>query len=342
MVVIDAGILAGVTKESTIALYAAGISDTTKAICLAKGKVVFADNFKSTVDLDRDLSDLRPALYWAFIKKTHFPIDPICASFVELNDGETALSKDHIVQYSETLKSNSLVIFEGTPSIRIVMKGKHELIIDAKTDYTFDTIRPDKQFADELNNAIQRYTQFTFLKSYEIKDPKFNITARFIPYINGKPDTTLIPSKQRNGLYEFVVGDKFVIEITNHNSNKVYFNILDIEPTGNINAIMPRSGVTKEKPIDLYVEGNTTRLFDEISVTIYPPIGDEIFKFFVSDKPLYMEYIATNKGTNSRNMSSDLDRVFKNSFKPSTRGEFSSKNGSVFNLNFIILPEVKK
>ena len=345
MVVIDAGILAGVTKESTIAIYAAGISDTSKAICLAKGKVIFSDNFKSTIDLDRDLSDLRPALYWAFIKKTHFPINPICVSFVKLNDSETAISKDHIDKYTETLKSNSLVNFEGTPFIRIVMKGKHELIIDAKTDYTFDTIRPGKPYADELNKAIQRYTQFTFLKSYEIKDPKFNVSVRLIPYVNKQPDTSLLSAKQRNGIYEYNVGDKFVVEITNHSPNRIYFNIVDIEPTGKINPIMPRTDSDPKKLIkkeELFVEGNKTQIFDSFPITIYPPIGDEIFKFFVSNKALDMEYIAATRGENSRNMSSDLDRVFKNSFKPSSRGEFGSKDGSVFNLNFIILPEAKK
>jgi hypothetical protein len=345
MVIIDAGILAGVTTESTIALYAAGISDTSKAICLAKGKVIFSDNFKSTVDLDRDLTDLRPALYWAFIKKTHFPIDPICVSFVKLNDNETAISKDHIDKYTEKLKSNSLVNFEGTPSIRIVMKGKNELIIDAKTDYTFDTIRPDKPFADELNNAIQRYTQFTFLKSYEIKDPKFNISVRLIPYVNNQPDTTVLSSKLRNGIYEYTVGDKFVVEITNHSPNRIYFNIVDIEPTGKINPIMPRTSTDPKKMIkkeDLYVEGNKTRVFDTYPIKMNPPTGDEIFKFFVSNKALDMEYITSSKGENSRNMSSDLDRVFKNSYKPSTRGEFGSKDGTVFNLNFLILPPAAK
>lgn len=346
MVVIDAGILAGVTKESVIAIYPAGISDTTKAICLAKGKVIFADNFKSTVDLDKDLSDLRPALYWAFIKKTHFPINPICVSFQVVDEkNENSISALHIEQYSTVLKSNELIKFDGEPSLRIIMKGKNELIIDAKSDYVFDTIRPNKPYAEELNKAIQRYIQFTFLKSYEIKDPKFNVTVRLIPYVNNQPDTTTLAAKQRNGIYEYTVGDKFVVEITNHSPNRIYFNIVDIEPTGKINPIMPRTSNDPKKLIkkeDLYVEGNKTRVFDSFPITLYPPIGDEIFKFFVSNKALDMEYIAATRGENSRNMSSDLDRVFKNSFKPSTRGELGAKEGSVFNLNFLILPSTDK
>jgi hypothetical protein len=343
MVVIDAGILAGVTKESTIALYAAGISDTTKAICLAKGKVVFADNFKSTVDLDRDLTDLRPALYWAFIKKTHFPIEPINISFEVAHKDELPIDKNHKEQYIELLKSNELIRFEGAPSLRIVRRENCELIIDAKSDYTFDIIKSDQAYAEQLNMAIQRYIQYTFLKSYEIKDPKYNISVRLIPYINKSPDTTLLAAKQRNGIYEYTVGDKFVVEITNHNPNRIYFNIVDIDPTGNIYSIMPTSKDPKNliKKEELFVDGDTTIVFKYFPIKLSPPIGDEIFKFFVSDKPLDMEYIATNKETNSRNMSSDLDRVFKNSFKPSTRGEFSSKNGSVFNLNFLILPSIK-
>lgn len=344
MVVIDAGILAGVTKESTIALYAAGISDTTKAICLGKGKVVFSDNFKSTVDLDRDLTDLRPALYWAFIKKTHFPIQPINISFEVAHKDELPIDKNHKEQYIELLKSNELIRFEGTPSLRIVRRENCELIIDAKSDYTFDIIKSDQAYAEQLNMVIQRYIQYTFLKSYEIKDPKYNVAVRLIPYVNGQPDTNLISTKQRNGIYEYTVGDKFVVEITNLNPNRIYFNIVDIDPTGNIYPIMPTSKDPKNliKKEELFVDGDTTIVFKYFPIKLSPPIGDEIFKFFVSDKPLDMEYIATNKGTNSRNMSSDLDRVFKNSFKPSTRGEFSSKSGSVFNLNFIILPEKKK
>jgi metacaspase-1 len=342
MVIIEAGILAGVTKESIIAIYPAGITDTTKASCLAKGKVIFADNFKSTVDLDKDLSDLRPAIYWAFIKKTHFPIEPITVSFQVVNEeNEKQISQLHIEQYSSVLKTNSLVKFDGIPSLRIIQKGKDELLIDAKSDYVFDTIRPNKPYADELNKAIQRYIQYTFLKSYEIKDPKFNISVRLIPYVNNQPDTTLLTTKQRNGIYEYSVGDKFVVEITNHSPNRIYFNIVDIEPTGKINPIMPRTSSDPKKLIkkeELFVDGNKTVVFNTFPITLYPPIGDEIFKFFVSNKPLDMEYIAATKGENSRNMSSDLDRVFKNSFKLSTRGELGAKDGSVFNLNFLILP----
>jgi hypothetical protein len=346
MVVIDAGILAGVTKESVIAIYPAGISDTTKAICLAKGKVIFADNFKSTVDLDKDLSDLRPAIYWAFIKKTHFPIQPINVNFQVVNEEmEKSISQLHIDQYTSVLKANELIKFDGLPSLRIIQKGKDELLIDAKSDYVFDTIRPNKPYADELNKAIQRYIQYTFLKSYEIKDPKFNVSVRLIPYVNNQPDTALLSAKQRNGVYEYTVGDKFVVEITNHSPIRIYFNIVDIEPTGKINPIMPRTSSDPKKLIkkeDLYVEGNKTRVFDSFPIKLSPPIGDEIFKFFVSNKALDMEYIAATRGENSRNMSSDLDRVFKNSFKPSTRGELGAKEGSVFNLNFLILPSTDR
>ena len=345
LIVIDAGILAGVTNESTIAIYPAGIADTTKATCLAQGKVTFTDNFKATVQLDKYLPNLKPALYWAFIKKTHFPIQPINLSFDTANINESFISQENRIKYIDVLKSNSLIKFEGNPELRIIKKGKDELIIDSKTDYVFDTIRPNKPYTDQLNNAIQRYIQFTFLKSYEIKDPKYNISVRLIPYVNNAPDTNLISTKQHNGIYEYTVGDKFVIEVTNHNANKIYFNIVDIEPTGKINAIMPKTSTDKNKLIkkeDLYVEGNSTRIFYDYSIKMNPPTGDEIFKFFVSNIPLDMEYITATRGENSRNMSSDLDRVFKNSFKPSTRGVLGAKEGSVFNLNFLILPANEK
>jgi hypothetical protein len=283
------------------------------------------------------------APYWAFLKKVYYPIDAIGINFDPLtSSNETKISNERMDKYLKILSLNDQVSLSTTPSLRIVQINKKDVLVDVKTDYAFDTLGVGEPVSDKLNASIQRYLQYQFLKSYVVNDTNYRIRVRFLPYVNGKVDTTLLSKKMVNGVYNIEEGDKIVVEVANLSKSPIFFNIIDLEPTGKINAIMPKksSDVKKNIPAnELTVPSGDTIIFHKFPVTIYKPYGNEVFKFFVSNQTLDLEYITTKSRDVKKDITSDLERVFRNSYKSGSRGDIGTRDGSVINVPFIIIPK---
>ncbi|MBL7810812.1 MAG: caspase family protein [Bacteroidetes bacterium] len=194
----------------------------------------------------------------------------------------------------------------------------------------------------EWSDACRRYSRYVFFSSLEVKDRKYNQDIRFIPVRNGKPDTLLLQKKMVNGTYEFQEKDSFVIQIKNSGTKPFYFNVLDLQPDGYINAIMPNRG-QKVYARELQVLPGQTRLFNKAFVILSPPYGEEIFKFFFSPKPLDLELIASPPpGAIKRASLSFMEQLVDKSVQ-NTRGDAvtlqGSAEGAVGQVVFRILPK---
>jgi len=334
LIIVKAGTIAGLTKNSKIAVYPSGTVDTSGVTVSAGGVVISSDNFTSIVELDRDLKKTQAADYWVFIKETHYPMRPVILSYDEsIKSKNPNVTPDKL---KNSLKSTGLVSFEGKADLTLYYGKTADSLLDCLSGYTWEIFDNSKDYSADLKKSVERYVQYQFLKSYTIQDKDFPISMRIIPYINGKADTTSIGKFMKNGVYEFKEGNQFVVEIRNNSKYKIYFNIIDLQPNGVINAIMPNKteGIKSE---ELYINPFSTETFDSFPVTIYPPFGDEVFKVFLARDKLDLEYITINKTEGTRSFMTDLETVFKNSYKPSTRGDFGTSDGSVMNLNFRII-----
>jgi hypothetical protein len=340
MIVIDGGIVSGISTGSVIHLYPVDSYDTTGRI-IAIGVVTSSENFKATVDLDRPLPELNTG-YWAFLKKVYFPVKPVGVSFTPITENnETALTPDRQKVYSELLAGLSQFDKNASPSLRIVQKNKKDVLVDVKTDYVFDTLGTGLPTIKELSGSLDTFLRYQFLKSYTLDDSNYRIAIRILPYVNGKVDTTILSQKVQNGVLTLKDGDQVVLEVTNYSKNKIFFNVVDMEPTGRINAVMPKKHTDKNKNIranDLTVPADTTIIFDSFPIKVSPPFGEEVFKVFVSNQMLDLEYITGSSRDVKTDITSDLERVFKNSYKAGSRGDLGTKDGSVINVPFIIAP----
>jgi hypothetical protein len=341
MIVIDGGVISGISKGSVIHLYPIDTYDTTEAKVIAIGTVTSSENFKATVDLDQPLPELNTA-YWAFLKKVYFPVKPVGISFTPVpENGESGLSSERQRAYTDLFAEMSQYDERAAPSLRIVQKNKKDVLVDVKTDYVFDTLGTDMPNIKELTGCLDTFLRYQFLKSYTLDDSNYRISVRLLPYLNNNVDTSLLHSKLENGVLTLKKDDQIVVEVTNHSRNQIYFNIVDMEPTGRINAVMPRKHPDKKKNIlasDLTVPPGKTIIFDSFPIKISPPYGEEVFKIFVSNKILDLEYITGNTRDVKTDITSDLERVFKNSYRSGSRGDLGSKDGSVINVPFIIAP----
>ena len=69
--------------------------------------------------------------------------------------------------------------------------------------------------------------------------PDQKVVVNMLPVINGQIDTSAIAKKTINGILEFEEADQVTLSIQNLGKKPVYVNILDLQPDGIINAILP-------------------------------------------------------------------------------------------------------
>lgn len=328
-VTIEGGTTSGLTPGSEVHVYPVDTYDTTKVKPLSRGYIKKTENFRSSVELTSDLPEISTA-YWVFIKRLNYPVKPFSISFQsDPNLGEKPLDTKRKKEIEEFIASNEQIDAQGEIALRLVEKSGSEILVDAKSDFEFYRMSPDREIKDQLVEAIQRYSQYSFLKSYVLSDSNYKVQIRFVPHESNKTENF------KMGAYTFQVGDTFRMEITNNSKFDIYFNVLDLDPEGNINAIFPNK---KERIYshDLKVKAGETLLV-KYNIIIYPPAGEEVFKIFISKSELDLEGIARSKGQNTRNMMTDIEKVFKSSYKPSTRSVSSAKDGIVMNIPFTIV-----
>jgi hypothetical protein len=256
----------------------------------------------------------------------------------------TAYSQKEISDIKATLARLPAVKISNNPDIQIEKKQISDYIIISATGALFDSVCHQNLATDTalLKKKIQEYIQYGFLKDLNVIDPDIKLDVKLIPLINGKPDTTKIFVKDTS--YSFKNGDKFVIWAKNNGSEDIYFNIVDMQPNGVINAILPNKHPRKGNPIqpdDLRIPAGGSHLFDKYIVTISPPYGKEIFKVFASTSVLDMEDIANSHGESNGTARGNLHpfvQLFQKSYtaRGGSSENVSDADGCSYNLYFDI------
>jgi hypothetical protein len=336
--ILKEGLMSGLDSGAKVALYASGTNDPGKAIPLASGIISSAEPFKASVTLDKD-PGITAAKGWVFITEPVYKTKPLVILVGSATRGGTAgnFSETEVSAIKNALKEIPVVRLEGSPELLLVKGTGADSLKIAANGYVFSTIKS----TGELKEQIRRYTQYKFLQKLVLNDPSCKLDVKLVPYVNGKADKSTINKKMVNGINEFNVNDSLLIWVKNNGDKTVYFNILDIQPDGIINPILPNTAIRpKIYPQDLKVDPGQEILFDKYKITIAPPLGMENFKVFVSEKEINMESIATSAGTKSRGDFSVLEQLVNNSYSMATRGgkvENTGKSeGSTFNLLFRI------
>ncbi len=128
---------------------------------------------------------------------------------------------------------------------------------------------------------------------------------------------------------------QLLLQVKNHGSKPTYFSIIDIQPDGVINPILPLNGVmTKE---ECKLEPYESKIIPGYFVMLYPPYGLETFKIFSSQNPIDLSPIISQRGEatrGSRGGMEALEQLLQDSYSSkheTTRGGslvYSSQGGS--------------
>jgi hypothetical protein len=334
---IKSGKLSGLDSGAKVVVYPSGTTDPANATALASGTVINASYFRATVKLDKELRITQPAAGWVFVKQTVYVIEPISVT--------TAAHPDSIA-IKQALKDLPLISFKGSPELSITKGITEDSLKIVSNGYLFTTIKNTASHPDELKEKIQRYVQYKFLQGLEVVDRNANVEVKLVPVLNGRADTAAISSKVINGTYTFNEGDRLVLWVKNTGKVPVYFNVLDMQPDGILNPLMPNKQ-KKIFPGDLKIDAGMSRLLTPYTITVSPPYGTEIFKIFASRKDIDMEnVIATGReGTRGTATAPALESIIKKLYDAG-RGQrevisVSNTDGSIYSLLFEISKKEK-
>jgi hypothetical protein len=340
---LNAGKFAGIDSGAKVAVYPAGTINPLNGKRLATGTVISSGLYNAEVQLDNDPGIKKAALGWVFINSQVFKNSRVNISLtnnaagLKHNKQQTAFSFSEAESIRAALRNIREVQLSNNPDINIA-RGIHsnvDSIIISSTGKLFDTLTNASKDTVALLTKIRAYVRYKFLKSINITNPDYDLVVKLLPVINGKPDTTFINKETPS----FKAGDKLMIWVNNVSRKNLFINILDMQPDGVINPILPNR-TQRIFADDLLVPSGSSYLFRNYVITIEPPYGNEIFKIFASTDKIDLEDIATSHGEARRGNLRPFEALVQRSFN--LRGQPSqsvaNSDGASYNLYFDIVP----
>ena len=352
-VVLKAGYVSGITIGSTINFYATGTTNTTGKKPMNSGKVISTNSFTATVKLDSADENLVKLNPYAFINELSYGTEKL-KLLVKGNQSVTKMLQD-------SLKDFQLVEFNPACDLYLDTSGSINNWA-LKYPNSNDIFESGFKFSKNdnlasLKTALKRYNRYRYLKGLSLTESDLSATIQLVFLDADKNiDSAKLDSRTRSGRLELREGDEVYIRIINTGSRQFYINIVDMQPNGEINPVMPNKNLKNKDgdPDPLTAENcqvnkNETLLLKRYSIEVAPPYGEETFKVFLSSSAIDLEDILTSKdegeAMGKRGVLKGLEKIFVNSGSDAVgkRGMplkvNTDQNGTVFSFNFQILPK---
>jgi len=349
-VLLNGGTVSGITMGSVVCFFAAGTVDPAAKDPIQKGTVIAADNFTTTVKLDKEDSVLLKKTTWAFVTETNYGKNKVKISVDSLKNGNDQKLKDALKDF-QLVEFNRICDLYLAPSTSgngwaLCYPNSGEVFAD---NLSLDDITGMKE-------VLKRFDRFRYLRNLKFTEQGLSAKVELV-FLDAKGNIDPVKMKARTkfGRLELKEDDEVYLKITNTGLRKFYINIVDIQPDGKINPILPNKKLTDinnaPAPIswqDCEVEARAVLLLKNYSIRIAPPYGEETFKIFLSSNPLDLEDILTGNGdanSQSRGVLNNLAKIFKESAvnEAGVRGAGgkinTAQNGTISSFNFSISPK---
>jgi hypothetical protein len=337
---INGGIIHGINVGTTVKIFDAGTPQTEGEEPIAIGEVTEANNFDAFITVNQELNKNKSE-YWVFVDQISF------------GDLSISLSIDASVQ--STVKTSLNTFIESfplgqvseSPDFIVEQVGNTLTLRKRNSGEIFKSGIEIKPGYKKLKGILSNYAQGKFLKELELSNPDYTVELRLIPAtFKNKKFVKTLPVEgymTEGGMIGFAPGDTAILEITNNGVEGLYFNIIDIQPDGQVNPVIP--GLRGAANVDeLYVEAGKTVQLQNKLVRFGPPYGTETFKLIASSEPLNLAPIFMTKGhsTGTRgSLDNSLEKLFQDSFSM-TRGAtvdsfFGGEQAGTFSYTFKIV-----
>lgn len=359
---INGGLITGVNIGDVVAIYKSGTYSIDNKKEMTKGKVTSTANFTAQVELDDKINIENVTDIWAFVVEKNLNNIKVNVKLKNIKNKEIEDELLSAINYS-----NTATISSGTPDIVIsqpIKKPTGKQTIDVNTygeGIHIGEINAEGDISRQFSSIIENYSRGKFFRQLELEDENYKITIELIPVIPEldkygrvkKDDNNLYIIKDTldinncldNGLLKVSKNDYFIIKVNNIGDKDAYFNIIDIQPDGVINALLPDQS-HKIRIDELMLEAGKSKIVPGFIIAgFYPPYGKEVFKVISSDKPIDMSPVITSRGAdNTKGELTELGKIVTSTYR--TRGAHyeistikSKGNGSTINYTFEIVED---
>lgn len=314
IVEINAGRLAGINPGTIIAFAEPGTARITEDVSLLNsGKVLSSTNFTSMVKLDTKMKFKNAQSAWAFVQARTFTDQKVR---VAIDPKMDAAVKDDLQE--EISKSSFAEINNDNPEITLnysKARGAQTISVNNSV-YNQELHKISNNDAKILNEdviaTLNNYAQGKIIKDLDYYNERYDVVMELIPVkatINEdgsfnileypEPSTILV-----NDIPVFSPGVMALIKVTNYGTKKAYFNIIDVQPDGFINPVIPT--VHDLDGREYVLEAGESAVLKNTLVMFGPPYGNEIFKLIATDKPFNLSATILQHGNSTRGAESNI------------------------------------
>jgi hypothetical protein len=338
-ITLNGGAVSGVAVGSVINFFPGGTDDPAGKTPIQKGTVIKADNFESVVKLDTKNEELLKNKPWAFISEMSYGKNKIILSVDSLANEIQQKVKDRLKDLKLVEFNAKSDLYLGKPPV-----GDGLALMFPGTGTVF-TDGLDVNNPVGIADALKRFDRYRYLRNLSFTDKSLSAKIELI-YLDekGAIDSNKIKERTKFGRLEVKEDDVLYLRITNTGAKDFYINIVDMQPDGKINPIVPNKKEGVFVDACKVAAGKNAGNLETMQIIIGPPYGEETFKVFLSATILDLEEIlTTNTDTNNktRGVLNNLATIFKESDSNAlgTRGGKVKvdQNGTIFSLNFSIL-----
>ena len=359
---INGGQVTGVNVGDVVGIYKSGTSKADEKNEIGRGKVTNITSFTALVELDKETEVENKTDIWAFVIEKSLNNIKVT---VKIEDVKNKSVKE--VLLASLNSNNTVIVNDENPDIvvsRFDGKTRGSKTIYVRTyaeGVELGTIKSNEDLSKKMDSIIEEYSRGKFFKQLELDDENYKVTMELIPVVAEKDkygrtkkdanglyiikDTLDINDFKNNGVLQVGKNDYFIVKVTNEGKRTAFFNIIDIQPDGVINAFLP-DGDKKISIDELKIEAGKSLIIPGFIVAGFnPPYGKEVFKIISNGEAIDMSPVITSRGEdNPRGGISELGKVVTSTYR--TRGpnteisNINSKgNGSTINYVFEIIKD---
>ncbi|MDZ4806718.1 MAG: caspase family protein [Bacteroidota bacterium] len=349
---INGGTVSGVTVGSVVSFYPAGTADPSDKQPLQKGTVTTVRNFSSSVKLSKPDLELFKKSPWAFVTELSYGNKKIKLKVNNSIPGAAA-------QVQTAFKDFQLVELNSNGGLYLDTSGSADAWIYkyANSGISFGTETFSLSDTATMKETLKRFDRFQYLQNLKFNEQGLSAKVEIVFLDDNKNvDYTKLASRTKLTGLELKEGDEVFLKITNTGDKKFFINVVDVQPDGKINPVLPNKNL-KDKdgypaPVraeDCTVNKGDSLLLKNLSIKIWPPYGEETLKVFLSGEKLDLEDILTDDANDGQSRGAggvlnNMAKIFKNSKVngSGTRGTETkvntAQNGTIFSVGFNIVP----
>lgn len=301
-ITIPCGKIYGVFAGTTVKLYASNTYNRETATPIAKGILTTAADYSSEVELDTELSNDQLKTAWVFLEEV---------SFGDLSVAVTIKAKDaalntRLKDAAAKIKQAKLVTEQGDVFIEQGADGfsADSIYVSTSGDYRLGIYSKELN-TDELytilSAKIGAYGRAAYLRNLNMKNEELNVVFEFIPVDYKKAegnnnaiikDLPVKTIKDASGNIIFQHNDRYNLRIINNGQERLYYNILEIQPDNLVNVLFPGSN---QQASDCFINpGDTVRLTRIFKIG--PPDGMNVIKLVAAKAPLNLRQVFVTQG----------------------------------------------